>query len=436
MTAQKKNISRTILLALAALLLLGGGVAAGYFLLPDLAGGAGGESEAAETIYYCPMHPQIREPEPGVCPICHMDLVPENDPAAMASHAGGDDHGEMIHVTPKERVVAAVATVPAEHRQLGADISGPATVAVNESTHRVVTAWYPGRIERLFVNKTGQYVRKGDPIAEIYSPELTAAQKEYLLAVDAGKRQLLPAFESAGENNPDRTGRGDQLAKAARRRLELLGMSTKEIDDLEKRGEVAWTTTIRSTASGVVTNRAVTEGAYVKEGTLLLEVVDLSSVWVLVSVYESDANNVASGMRVQVTGPSLGGEVLQGVVDYVYPSVDPESRTVQVRAQFANTGTRLKPGMYLSGTITKAAKDVLAVPAGAVIRTGKRALVYVEVEENMFEAREVQVGMKAGGFYEITGGDLKSGDRVVAEGGYLLDSERQLSAGTGGGHEH
>ncbi len=211
--------------------------------------------------------------------------------------------------------------------------------------------------------------------------------------------------------------------RASRQRLKLLGMSEEEITALEKRGEVTWTTTIRSTASGIVTTRGVTEGAYVNEGTMLVEVVDLSSVWVMVNVYENDVNSVTRGMKVQVTGPPLNGKNLHGVIDYVYPSVDPESRTVQVRALFSNPGTQLKPGMYLTATILKPTQNNLTVPASAVIRTGKRDIVYIEVEENMFEPREVQLGTKADGHYQITGGNLKTGDRVVSEGGYLLDSE-------------
>lgn len=431
-TAQRRT-----LLVIGSILLLGAGIAAGYFLLPGITGtdAADGHDHAEGTIYYCPMHPQVRQDEPGVCPICHMDLVPEGAPDAAAQHAAGTEgHEDMIHLTPRDRVIADVGTVEVTYRQIGASVTAAATVQANEATQKAVTARYPGRIDRLYVDKTGEYVRKGGPLAEIYSPELIAAQKEYLIALETKDRGLLPGIERTGENAASE-GRGDRLVRASRDRLKLLGMGEAQIDALEKRGDIAYTTTIFSTASGIVTTRGVTEGAYVNEGTLLLEVVDLSSVWVIANVYESDVSNVAPGMRMAVTGPALGGATLEGRLDYVYPSVDPASRTVQVRGVFANPGLRLKPGMYLTATIMKPAADVLAVPVGAVIRTGVRDLVYVEVEENMFEAHEVTLGMKGNGYYEIVAGDLKRGDRVVAEGGFLLDSERQLGA-SGGGHEH
>lgn len=441
------SAQRTVLLLVGALLLLAGGIAGGYFLLPKLTGSTSMAEEhdhAEGSLYYCPMHPQVEQEGPGVCPICHMDLVPRNSPDAMADHAAGEgEHGAMIHITPRQRVIADVATVEVGYQQLNANILASATVQVNEETQRAVTARYAGRIERLYVTKTGDYVRKGEPLAEIYSPELITAQKEYLIALETREQGLLPGLERTGRNTSAPTtkeSRGDQLVRASRSRLKLLGMSDKQIESLEREGEVAYNTTIFSTASGIVTNRAVVEGAYVNEGTLLLEVIDLSSVWVLANVYESDANIVSPGMRMVVTGPALGGERVEGRVDYSYPSVDPASRTVQVRGVFPNPRLRLKPGMYLTATIMKPATDALAVPVGAVIRTGTRDIVYVEVEENMFEAREVQLGMKGNGYYQITGGDLNRGDKVVAEGGYLLDSERQL-AGTGeeaaaGGHNH
>ena len=427
MTTQSKIIASVV-----ALVLLAAGVAAGYFLLPGFVGMAG-HNHDEETVYFCPMHPQVRQNEPGVCPICHMDLVPENTPEAMAEHAEGE--GEVVHVTPRQRVIADVATVEVDYRQLQTDITAPATVQVNEATQRMVTAWFPGRIEKLYVDKTGDYVGKGSPLATVYSPEIITAQKEYLLALDTRDRKLLPSIERTGERADAERGE-DRLVAASEERLKLLGMTDGQIRALREKGEIARTTTIFSTASGVVTRRNVVEGAYVNEGTTLIEVVDLSSVWVIANVYESQAGLVRSGMSMSVTGPSLNGETLNGRIEYIYPMVDPESRTIQVRGVFANPRLRLKPGTYLTASIPHSAVDALAVPVGAVIRTGERDLVYVDLGEHMFEAREVTLGMKANGYYQIVGGDIKRGDRVVAEGGYLLDSERELSSGSGGEHNH
>ncbi|MEP7220876.1 MAG: efflux RND transporter periplasmic adaptor subunit, partial [Bacteroidota bacterium] len=214
-------------------------------------------------------------------------------------------------------------------------------------------------------------------------------------------------------------------------RLELLGMSAAQITALEGHGEVAYTTTVFSPESGVVLKRGATEGAYVAEGAMLLELADLSSVWVMANVSEADINRLKPGMMMRVSAPALNGEHLEGRVEYIYPVVDPETRTVRVRGLFANPRLLLKPGMYLSATISIPSRDLLAVPAGAVIRTGRRDLVYVEVGTNTFEPRQVTLGLKDGDYYEIAGGDLKEGDNVVAEGGFLLDSESRLSLPAG-----
>lgn len=428
---------RGTLLIVGALILLAAGIAGGYFLLPLLTGEPGEHDHDSGTVYYCPMHPQIRQDKPGVCPICHMDLVPEDSPKGLEG-TGLDEPNDMVSLTPRDMVIADVATTEVDYRMMSSGVTASAEAAVNESTHRMVTSWFPGRIERLYIDRTGEYVRKGEPLAEIYSPELATAQKEYLIALDTRRRGLLAGLEESGpDSKPNAPNdRSEGLIRSARQRLVLLGMSDNDIRALEERGEITYTTTIRSTASGIVTNRAVTEGAYVNEGTLLLEVVDLSSIWVFANVYETDVNNIPKGATMTVTGPGLNGAELQGRVDYIYPSVDPATRTVRVRGVFANPNTRLKPGMYLTANVNVDGRDVLAVPKGAVIRTGTRDLVYVEVQENTFEAREVTIGMRDDGYYEIVAGNLKRGDNVVSEGGYLIDSERQLNAGPSGTHDH
>jgi len=400
--------------------------AAGYFLLLD----DSREEHAHEAgmLYTCPMHPQVIRDEPGTCPICHMDLVPMR--ASAAPGTGNDSaasHAVRVTMTPEERIVANVGTAEAGYRAVAAQLEVAGAIDYNEATHRVVTARFGGRIERLYVKETGQYVRAGEPLMEIYSPELVTAQQDYLLARETSTIRTpagLGGDDGAAERAEERRGR---LLRASRKRLELLGMSSAQIAALEQRGEIAYQTTVFSPASGVVIRRGITDGAYVNEGALLLELADLSSVWVLASVYESDVRRMKPGLPMMVTGPALGGERRQGRVQYIYPTVDPETRTVQVRGLFANADMLLKPGMYVSVSIGLPAGDVLAVPASAVVRTGRRDLVYVEVAANTFEPREVRTGVRDDGYYEIVEGELRAGDRVVTEGGFLIDSESRLS---------
>ncbi len=407
-----RSVRRLIALIAGAVFLLAGGTAAGYFLVPRLLPA----EHTHNNLYTCPMHPQVVQEGPGTCPICSMELVPLKQKGGDSAH----EHDEkMVHVTPRNRVMAGVSTVKIDYAMPMDDIHAAAVAEYSEEAKRVVSARYGGRIEKLFVNKTGQSVQKGQPLMEIYSPELTAAQKEYLIAVDAKRIR--------SDNN-------ENFLTAARRKLLLLGMADAQITALEQRGEIAYTVTVFSPASGVVTSRAVVEGAYINEGSLLLEIIDLSTVWVVANVYESDLPRLRTGMAMDVTGSALGSTVLHGKVDYIYPTVDPQTRTIKVRAVLAARGV-LKPGMYLSATVHVPGASSLVVPVNAVVRTGLRDIVYVEVEKNMFEPREVHIGTRANGLYQITGGELKAGDYVVAEGGYLLDSERQLSS-TGAADPH
>lgn len=375
--------------------------------------------------YTCPMHPQVINDGPGICPICFMDLVPVKG-AASADTAGHGLTAQAIALTERGRVIADVATTTVTSRAINSVIDASGGVDYNEATHRVVTARTAGRIERLYVDQTGQYVRKGAPLMDVYSPELVAAQHEYLIARETPNIDL-PTLDAA---SPSRAGDGaDRLVRAARRRLELLGMADAQIVALERRGSAATSVTTFAPASGVVLRRGVTEGAYVSVGTLVVELVDLSSVYVIANVLESEAWRIRASQAMTVTGPALGGETMHGSVDYIYPTVDAASRTVRVRGVFANPGLRLKPGMYVSVRVLAPQGEALAVPVGAVIRTGRRDIVYVEVAKNTYEPRDVRIGGRVGEYYELVGGSINKGDRIVSEGGYLIDSESRLGGG-------
>jgi Cu(I)/Ag(I) efflux system membrane fusion protein len=424
MSNEPKNNRTIAIVAISALVLIGLAATAWYWHPWTLS--VATHADGAVEKYTCPMHPQVIQDGPGVCPICFMDLVPLRKSVGTADSAGHGLSSDVVALTERGRITADVTTTTVTSRPIAAVIESAAGVDFNEATHRVVTARYAGRIERLYVRETGQFVQKGAPLMDVYSPELVAAQQEYLVARGASQIDM-PTLDAAVGGQAARSG-GERLAGASRRRLELLGMSAAQISALDRRGEITTTTTVFAPASGIVLKREVTEGAYVNVGSMIVELVDLGSVYVIASVVESDAWKVRAGQPMDVTGAAIGGETLHGRVDYIYPAVDVASRTVRVRGVFANPGLRLKPGMYLTSRILAPAGEALVVPAESVIRTGVRDIVYVEVRRNTFEPREVKLGARQGEYYELAGGDLNKGDRIVAEGGYLIDSESRLSS--------
>lgn len=412
---------QTIIIVIVSVLVVA--LLATAFVLRPWEASAPGAVAATEK-YTCPMHPQIIKDGPGICPICFMDLVPLK--ASKATDTSSSLSDDAIALTDRTRVVASVATTTVTSRAVNAVIEAPAGVDYNESTHRVVTSRFAGRIERLYVDQTGQFVRKGAPLMDVYSPELVAAQQEYLVARETPQIEL-PTLDASSATQGRKPG-SQRFINAARRRLELLGMSASQIAALEAHGTIAYTATVFAPASGTVLKRAVTEGAYVGVGTLIIEMVDLSSVYVIANVFEADAWRVRAGQEMSVTGAALGGESLFGYVDYIYPAVDAASRSVRVRAVLANGSMRLKPGMFLSAKILAPRGESLVVPVSSVIRTGRRDIVYVEVAKNTYEPREIKLGDRLGDFYELASGPINKGDRIVSEGGYLIDSESRLSS--------
>jgi Cu(I)/Ag(I) efflux system membrane fusion protein len=421
----KTRSKRRLAIAVLATVLVVGAVGGYLLYCRPWEAQAAQDSANGENIYTCPMHPQVLQEGPGICPICFMDLVPKTAKARPSAneHEGHDLSAEAVALTERGRVIADVATTTITTRPLSTTVTASAGVDYNEATHRMITARFAGRVERLFVDRTGQYVAKGSPLMEVYSPELVTAQQEYLIAHETPQLEL-----AATATGPTTDARSNRMVRSARRRLELLGMSAAQINALEQRGEISYTTTVFAPFSGIVVRRDVTEGGYLGLGAPIVELVDLGTVYVIANVNESQAWNVRPGQQIAISGPALGNDQIMSRVEYIYPAVDAASRTVRVRAIVSNPGTRLKPGMFVTARISVPGGTAAVVPADAVVRTGKRDLVYVEVGRNMFEPRDIKLGVRDGDYYQVVGGEVKAGDRIVAEGGYLLDAERRLQA--------
>ena len=398
-----------------------------YHFVPVLMGAKDAEMASAVR-YTCPMHPSVLSDRPGTCPICGMSLVPKEPSRAEMTAAMRPMEG--VALNPAERVLANVSTAKATFHEFSQDTVAVAKVSWDERRLSKVSARIAGRVERLYVSFTGAQVEAGRPLLDIYSPDLVAAQKEYLLAIEGAEK-------SKDSEAPDSESMMAGLRDAARKRLKLWGLTDAQLGELVRMRQPKLTVTIFSPASGVVTERLVTAGQYVNEGTPLFSVASLSSVWVEAELYETDLGVAAIGTTAVVTADAYPGKTFRGRVTFVDPAVNPETRTLKVRIELPNPGNLLKPEMFVKAALAGRKTKTLAVPEGAVVITGSRAVTWVEASPGSFEPRTVTVGRRGDGYYEILSG-LSEGETVAASGGFLIDSESQLraaqSARDGKGH--
>lgn len=364
--------------------------------------------ELAETIWTCSMHPQIRQNKKGLCPICAMDLIPLKS----------GDSQEIVD--PNELQMTESAMKLADIQILKVAKGGAVNkiylqgkIEFDERNVSSLTARFGGRIERLYVNFTGQHVMKGQKLATIYSPKLVTAQKELLEAI------------KLKSSNPS-------FYKASRNKLRLWDLTEKQIDDIEKMGKPKKYFDYLSSLSGTITKRFVSLGEYKKEGALLFEVVDLNKVWVLFDAYESDLPWIQNGDKVKFNVPSLGGKEYMGKVSYIDPVIDPSTRVAKVRVELNNPRQKLKPEMFVNGIIesNKAAKvNKIIIPKSAVLWTGKRAIVYVKIPDRKtttFIYRQIMLGSRTGEYYVVSKG-LKEGEEIAVNGVFKIDAAAQLA---------
>ncbi len=382
--------------------------------------------EKAADVYTCPMHPSIVSNKPGSCPICGMALV-KRAPAPATGTASADV--SALSLSPEQRVTANVKTIRVALDTHTGEIVTTGRVTFDERRLAQVTAYAGGRIERLFVNFTGDSVRRGQAVATIYSPELFSTQQEYLLALENRERMHRAGFGGAHSASQD-------LVDSTRRRLNLFGMTAAQIAQLEKTRKPIFATNVISSVSGVVTQKLAVEQQYVAQGQPLLEIADLSTVWVEADVYEQQLGSVKLGDRVEISVAAIPGRTFGGKVSFIVPVLAGATRTAKVRIELPNPGLQLKPDMYVNARILGApAPPHIMVPASAVIDRGQKQFVWVETQPGTYEPREVTTGGRHGESIVIAAG-LHEGDNVVVEGGFLLDSEAQLRGATAGGHEH
>ncbi|CAM2009050.1 efflux RND transporter periplasmic adaptor subunit [Acanthopleuribacter pedis] len=442
------------------------------FVLTLMLTGCAGEkpADAASTeagtavqneIWTCSMHPSIRQPEPGLCPVCNMDLIPADQ--------DGDGPWSLT-LSPAAQRLAEVETAPVVRKVVAHEVAMVGKVAFDEKRVSDITAWVSGRIDRLFVDFTGITVREGDHMVELYSPELVTAQQELRQAkrsVDSGPASLRAASK--------------RRLNAARKKLDLLGLASHQIDAIEKRGQASDTLTIEAPMSGVVIKRHLNEGAYVQTGSPIYTVADLSRVWIVLDVYESELAWLRYGQKVEFEVGAYPGEVHEGKIVFIDPVLDPRTHTVKVRLDVANPDGRLKPDMFVSarayakisasgqtmdeslagkwvcpmhpevikdgpaacdvcgmdivpaerlGFVAGQPREVpLVIPRSAPLITGQRAVVYVADVETpgRYTGREIVLGPETPDHYVVLSG-LAEGERVVVNGAFKIDSELQIRA--------
>jgi len=450
---------------------------AGYFVNSLLEGPpAGPEREhpgeqavaQGQTWWTCSMHPQIRLPKPGKCPLCPMDLI-------QASSEGGDIGSRQISFSREALKLMEVQTTPVERKFVEAEIRMVGKVDYDETRVKNITAWVPGRIDRLYVDFTGITVSKGDHMVDLYSPELITAQAELL--------QALKAAEGIKDNTSEFMKRTTLATlEAARDKLRLLGLARAQIDKIESSGAPVTHITIYSPMGGIVIHKHATEGMYVNTGTPIYTLADLSRLWVKLDAYESDLSWIRFGQEVEFSTEAYPGQVFKGKISFRDPVLNAKTRTVKVRVNVDNTDGKLKPGMFVRGVLrAKVAQggavmdpelagkwicpmhpsvvkdqqgtcDIcemdlvtteslyttadepdeppLVIPATAPLITGKRAVVYVRIPDAnkpTFEGREVVLGLRAKDYYLVMEG-LAEGEVVVTKGNFKIDSALQIQA--------
>lgn len=365
--------------------------------------------EDEDVVWTCSMHPQIRSDKPGLCPLCAMDLTP-----LRSSGGGGDDlvHPDAIQISEDAIALANIQTTTVSRQQPVKDIHLYGTVQVDERLSQSQTSHVNGRIEKLLVNFTGESVKQGQSIAVIYSPELMNAQQEL---IEASKMESIqPA-----------------LLIAAKDKLRLWKMTDEQIDEFINSGKPNPLVEIKSNTNGIVINKNVNQGDYINQGGSLMDVANLSQVWVMFDAYESDLPFLKVGDKLEFTLQSIPGKTFSGQISFIDPLLDRTSRTAKVRVVTANQGMQLKPEMYASAIVNASLEQFnneIVVPKSSVLWTGKRSIVYVkqpDTEIPAFMLREIELGPALGGAYVVLSG-IEDGEEIATNGTFTIDAAAQL----------
>lgn len=402
----KKSYKTTIYIALGTLA-LGVLIGAIFFSGSDEPILHANEEQAEQNIWTCTMHPQIRKTEPGLCPICGMELVPLNANS-------GDIGPTEVHMTPTAMQLANLQTTLVKTQKPIKEIRMNGKVKPDERKISSQVSHISGRLERLLVDFTGEYIASGQTVAYIYSPDLVTAQDELLEAYKIKNTQ-------------------PELYNAAREKLRNWKVSDKQIDNIINTGKLQDRFPVIADVSGIVLNKRVNTGDYVQRGQALFEVANLNTIWVMFDIYEQDLEWINKGDMVNFSVQSLPGHTFHGKIDFIDPVIDPARRVASARVQISNHENKLKPEMFATGLIKTSLKnqnEALVIPKSAVMWTGERSIVYVKMSSSgsgyNFMMREVILGPVLGDSYVVKSG-LKEGETIVTNGTFSVDAAAQLA---------
>jgi membrane fusion protein, copper/silver efflux system len=374
-----------------------------------------------KQIYHCPMHPTYTSDKPGDCPICGMKLVPvESDEheadvkkAAVKEMSAKIDGLTKIKISSEKQQLIGVKTAVVDVRPFNKSVVTFGKVDFVDKNVALVNAKFEGWIEKPFIESTGQIVKKGEPLVSIYSPDLVSTQREYLLAL-----------KSKGS---DASG-GQMLLDSARQRFKLWDISDSQINALEKSGEPTKTMTLNSPIAGFVVEKNVLAGQKIGSGETLFKIADLSKVWIEGEVYEADLSLIKVGQKASISLSYFPEEKFPGNVSYIYPYLNPSTRTNKIRIDALNPQGKMKPDMFANIEIQIDSGVRLSIPVEAVLDYGDKKIVFIDKGEGYFEPREVTLGETAAGdFYEVKSGVVE-GEKVVSSANFLIDSESRLKS--------
>lgn len=334
--------------------------------------------------------------------------------------------GDKVTLDAKARQLAGVQTAKVEKKALTKDIRTTGKLAVNETGRAYLTSRIMGRIDELYINAEGATIAPGQALAAVYSPDYIAAQEEYILVLETVQKLKNISTEMNQTNA--------RLLQAARRKLDLLGVSAGEIEHLGHTRKANSQMIVRAQFGGTVTEKIVLPGAYVMAGEKLFAVTDLSTVWLNADVFERDIASIQIGQEVAITTPAYPGQTFTGVISFIYPILDDATRTTKIRVELGNPDGKLKPNMFASAAIKSPLNETLVIPTSSLIDTGLRKVVFIAQDDSTFVKRDVVIGQESNGVIQVLSG-LNAGDVVVTQAAFLIDSQTQLGAyGSHAGH--